>query len=386
MNYSAYNTWIELSEIAYRNNIDFFKKRSGKNTEISVVLKSNAYGHGILKMAELARRAGIKTVCVHSFEEAITLCEGDFSFRIILLGPVPFMRLSEVVAADNIEPVCYNRENLLELRRHALKMKKNVRIHLKVETGTNRQGIEGKELKTFLSELAAGEGVELVSVYTHFANIEDTTTHDYAEYQIERYEKAVDLVKKAGFSGFKRHLACSAAAAIFDKTHRDMIRLGISQYGLWSSKETYLSYISEHGHPEKGHILEPVMTWKTRISQIKKIPPNSYIGYGCTYQTTRETIVAVLPVGYSDGYDRLLSNSSYVLIHGKRAPVRGRIMMNLMVVDVTDIPEASLEDEVVLLGKWGKQSVSADTLADFAGTINYEIVTRIAPHIPRFIV
>jgi len=162
-----------------------------------------------------------------------------------------------------------------------------------------------------------------------------------------------------------------------------MVRTGIGMYGLWPSKETYLSCLSQKRKPV---FLKPVLSWKAKIAQIKKVPRGAFIGYGCTYRTTRETLLAVLSVGYYDGYDRSLSNLSYVLIRGIRAPLRGRVAMNFIMVDVTDIPGVKLEDEVVLIGEDGEDVISADELASLVGTINYEIVTRINPHVARIIV
>jgi alanine racemase len=164
-----------------------------------------------------------------------------------------------------------------------------------------------------------------------------------------------------------------------------MVRLGISQYGFWPSPEAQVSFKMKYSQEEEN-ILKPVLQWKTRVSQIKEVPANHFIGYGCTYRTTRDSRIAVLPTGYADGYDRLLSNKGYVLIHGRRAPLRGRVCMNLTMVDVTDIPDVQLEDEVVLLGSQGNDTVSADYLAGLISTINYEIVTRINWQIPRIVV
>ena len=162
-----------------------------------------------------------------------------------------------------------------------------------------------------------------------------------------------------------------------------MLRVGIGLYGLWPSRETYLSTImGKLRVPD----LKPVLTWKTKIAQIKTIHEGSYVGYGCTYKTTRKTKLAVLPVGYADGYDRKLGNTAYVLVNGKRAPVIGRVCMNLTMIDVTDIPNVKLENEVVLLGTCGQETITAETMASWAGTINYEIVTRISPLLERKIV
>jgi alanine racemase len=377
-------SWIELSRKAYSHNIDFFRSRAVPGSELYVVIKANGYGHGIIQIAQLADEKGVKGFCVNSLDEAVTLKENGFSQKILILGPVTLSMVGAVVQ-NGFESICYNREHLLAFEKAAVLENKRADIHIKIETGTNRQGIKGTELSDFLDVLKSCKSVNAVGVYSHFSNIEDTTDHSYARYQIGKLEQAVKTIKEKGFSGFKVHFASSAAAAIFPETHYDMIRLGISQYGLWSSKETYLTYISAHGHgPE--HILFPVLTWKTRIAQIKTAQNGEFVGYGCTKQITRDTKIGVLPVGYSDGYDRSLSNQGYVLVHGKRAPVLGRVAMNLTMIDVTDIPGTSLEDEVVLIGEQGDEIIRAEYIAALAGTINYETVSRIAPHIPRIIV
>jgi alanine racemase len=178
------------------------------------------------------------------------------------------------------------------------------------------------------------------------------------------------------------HTACTAAAILFPKTHFTMLRTGIGLYGLWPSRETRIS-VRERGGPVPD--LRPVLSWKTRLVQVKELPEASYVGYGCSYRTTRRTRVGVLPVGYADGYDRALGNRAHVLVRGRRAPVIGRICMNLCMVDVTDVPESRLDDEVVLLGADGDERISAETLAEWAGTINYEVVSRISPLLPRIV-
>ena len=179
------------------------------------------------------------------------------------------------------------------------------------------------------------------------------------------------------------HTANTAATILFPKTYFTMVRTGVGNYGLWPSNETRVSAQNE----EKNISLQPIMTWKTRVAQVKNVPANSYVGYGCTYKTNHDSRIAILPIGYCDGYDRRgLSNTAYVLIQGKRAPVRGRVCMNMTMVDVTDIPGVKIEDEVVLLGRQGDEEVSADQLADWIGTIHYEVTTRINERIVRKLV
>ena len=220
-------------------------------------------------------------------------------------------------------------------------------------------------------------------ISSHFANIEDTTDHSYPRLQLENFKRIIQKLEKNQIEIPVKHIACSASTILFPETYFDIVRLGIGMYGLWPSKETYLSCILQKRQPLS---LKPVLSWKTRIAQIKRVPKGAFLGYGCTFRTTRETTLAVLPTGYFDGYSRSLSNSSYVLIKGHRAPLRGRVCMNFIMVDITDIPGVSLEDEVTLLGPDGKEVISANDLATLSNTINYEIVTRINPLLPRVII
>ena len=276
----------------------------------------------------------------------------------------------------------FNRETLERLDGLALAHKKPVSVHLKVETGTHRQGIAEADLPLLAALVRGASGLKLAGVTTHFANIEDTTNHDFANQQIARFGRMADSLA-AGGSPPLRHAACSAAALLFGRTHLDLARVGISLYGLWPSRETYVSCRTE-GKPTLE--LKPALTWKTRIAQVKEVPEGSFIGYGCTYRTTRPSRIAVLPVGYHEGFDRGLSGVAHVLVGGRRAPVRGRVCMNMCMVDVSDIAGVEVEDEVVLLGSQGNERVSAEQLAGWCSTISYEIVSRIHPSLPRLLV
>jgi alanine racemase len=378
------NTWVEISESAYAHNLTFFKKLIPSNTELAVVIKANAYGHGMLEIASLATKYNVHSFCVHSLDEAIILRKKGIQGEILIMGPVLLTQLGEVIK-NNFRLVLYNIEHLNELIKLTLKMKKKVRVHLKLETGTYRQGISENELPEFLQYIKKYSLLRLEAAYSHFANIEDTTIHDYAIYQLKKFNELTASIQNHGFNNIKVHVACSAATLLFPETHLDMVRIGISQYGLWPSRETMVSYKTIHPQ-NSNNILQPVLSWKTRVCQIKTVPANQYIGYGCSFKTTRESKMAILPVGYADGYDRSLSNQSHVLINGKRAPVRGRICMNLIIVDITDILDVKLEDEVVLIGRQGDEVITVDYLAGLISTINYEFITRINWNIPRIVV
>jgi alanine racemase len=377
-------TWIEISDFAYSENLKFFKEQISKNTQLSLVIKSNAYGHGIKNITELAQKYGVNSFCVHSLEEGIFLRNIGVQGNILIMGPVLTRKLPEAIQ-ENFRIVIYSIETLRELIKITDRMKKKIKVHLKLETGTYRQGILETDLRTFLEILKNVNAVELEGAYTHFANIEDTTNHEYAYLQLNLFKRMVKEVKEAGFPEIKVHAACSAAILLFPETHFDMVRLGISQYGLWPSRETLVSYKAKHAQ-YRENLLKPILQWKTRICQIKQVDSHQSIGYGLTFQTTRKSRIAVLPIGYADGYDRKLSNQGYVLIHGQRAPIRGRVCMNLIMVDVTDIPDAKPEDEVVLLGLQDNERITVEDLARICGTINYEFITRINWEIPRIVV
>lgn len=368
---------MELDAEAPGRNLGELRRAAGDTPLVCAVVKSNAYGHGLAEMVGLI--PGADWLGVNSIDEGIALRRLGEKRPVLVLGHVPLGRLPEALSAD-LRLTVYNFETLEALQRCASRATP-ARLHLKVETGTGRQGIRPDRAGEFASRARAIPGVELEGLSTHFANIEDTLNHSYAESQLEVFGRVLEAF------GADRprvvHTACTAAAILFPETSFDMIRAGIGLYGLWPSRETFLS-AGLSGRPVPD--LRPVLSWRTRIVQLKEMPSGSYIGYGCSFRTTRPSRIAVLPVGYYDGYDRALGNAAHVLVRGVRAPVVGRICMNLCMADVTDVPDAALEDEVTLLGLDGDECVTAETMASWAGTINYEVVARINPLLPRRVV
>ncbi len=378
---SSLLNWVEVDARALRGNVAEFRRRLGAGPLLGAVVKSNAYGHGLIETAAVVRAAGADWLCVNNLDEAVRLREAGHDAPVLVMGYIPLADLGEVVARD-LRPVVYNLATVEELERSAASQKRRVRVHLKAETGTNRQGVLEADVPAFVRRIRASEWLELEGLTTHFANIEDTTDHSFAEEQIAAFHRIERLVAEAGRPAPIRHSACSAATLLFNRTHLDLARIGISLYGLWPSRETYVSCL-ERGKPSLD--LTPVLTWKTRIAQVKDVPEGGYVGYGCAWRATRRTRIAVLPFGYYEGYDRRLSGVAHVLVHGKRAPVRGRVCMNMCMVDVTDIPDAAVEDEVVLLGRQGPERISAEQVASWCGTISYEVVSRIHPSLPRVV-
>ncbi|HAA58944.1 MAG TPA: alanine racemase, partial [Myxococcales bacterium] len=369
-------TWIELHQQAIEHNIGLFRRHVGEGVKIMVPIKANAYGHGLQQMAVSFEKAGVDWFGVHSLEEAFLAKEVCPDIPVLILGYVPFEALERVVDND-FRLLVSSWETAEALARTAAARQSVVRVHIKIETGTHRQGVNKRDLQILARFVSDSPHLHLEGGVTHFANIEDTTDHSYAMGQLEAFHKELEALQDHGIKPEIIHSASSAATMLFKTTHFDMVRPGLSSYGLWPSRETYVSLL-ENGR--SSFPLQPVLSWKTVISLIKDVPAGKYIGYGCSYRTTRDIKLAVLPIGYYDGYDRGLSNIGYVLIRGQRAPIRGRICMNLTMVDVTDIQGVKQEDEVVLIGEQGDEKLSVDLLASMIGSINYEVVARIGQH------
>jgi alanine racemase len=373
------NSWIEISSGALARNVAVFRELVGAERRLVAVVKADAYGHGMVEVAREALAAGADWLGVFRADEGLALRTANIVAPVLVLGPTPLALIPRAVQAG-LRLTVASLEGLGEIA--GVGTARRARLHLKLETGTNRQGLLAAELPA-VARLLAESGLAVEGAYTHYADIEDTTDHDFAERQLRRFNDLLARLAELGVEVELPHTACTAAAILFPDTHFELVRVGIGLYGLWPSKETQVS-AQALGRNQLG--LEPVMTWKTRVAQIKEVPPGGFVGYGRTFRATRETRLAVLPVGYADGYDRGLSNVAHVLVRGVRAPLLGRVCMNLSMVDVTDVADVAAGDEVVLLGRQGDERISAEDLARLAGTINYEVVTRAAPGAPRVLV
>jgi alanine racemase len=374
---------VQVSRSALIHNLRLFKRLLNESDSLlAAVVKSNAYGHGLLEVARLVADFGVDWLAVDSLDEARRLRGAGFGQPLLLMGYLPLDQAQQALELD-LKPTVSNLETLDALEAAAAKAGRTIAVHLKLETGTFRQGFTAEQLPEAARRILQSDRLVAEGVSSHFANIEDTTDHSVAFRQLEAFHRLVQGLGQAGLRPPIRHVACSAAALLFRRTHLELVRAGVSLYGFWPSRETM---VSMKDGSTRGISLQPALSWKTRLAQVKEVPAGTDVGYGCTFRTTRSSRLAVLPVGYYDGYDRGLSNVGHVLVRGRRAPVRGRVCMNMTIVDVTDIPGAGLEDEVVLIGRQGDELVTADMLAGFCGTIHYEIVSRIHPEIPRIMV
>lgn len=373
--------WIEIDAAAIRHNLDLLRTTISPGTKLAGVVKANAYGHGLDCVAPIAADI-CDWLAVHSAEEARQIRRLGIGLPVLVMGFLPPYELAEL--DSDIHILVSTEETLRWLGAYRRRTGVALPVHFKIETGTHRQGAAAGHIPD-LCRAAADEGLEVVGVATHFANIEDTLDHTYALQQLKLFSQSVAIVSReiGGEPPFV-HSACSAAALLFRETDFSLARVGISMYGHWPSRETQLSWLLEH---EKVALqLKPSLTWRTVVGQIQDVKRGDTVGYGRTWTALRPTQLAVLPVGYADGYPRALGNRARALLGRIAAPVVGRVCMNIMLLDVTDIGGVGVGDEVVLLGRSGDTAVSAEELASLSGTINYELLARLSPLIPRFVV
>jgi len=373
-------TWTEINKKNLNSNLSQFRKLVGEKVKIMGVVKANAYGHGLIVTSKIIEK-NVDWFGVDSLVEGIELRKNNIKKPILVLGYVELGDLKTAVK-NRLSLTVYNKETIDCLGEIPIKNPYfNPKIHLKLETGTGRQGIQENNLFDFLKSLKKYPSIKIEGASTHYANIEDTTNSNYAKNQLAVFRRMVAAIEADGFEIPFKHTACSAAAILFPETRFDMVRLGISMYGLWSSKET--KAIANSGKNKLN--LKPAIFWKTKIAQLKKIKSGAAIGYGLTEILSRDSLIAILPIGYFDGYDRKLSSIGNVLIRGQRCKVLGRVCMNMIIVDATDLKNVKIEDEAVLLGRQGKEEITTEEIAQKVGTINYEVISRINPLIPRII-
>ena len=376
---------IELSKISLRNNIDFLKKEMGKNVRISSVVKGNAYGHGIKEFVPLAEECGLNHFSVYSVDEALEVkkCSTEKT-KIMIMGMVENEEL-EWAINSGIEFYLFDFIRLNKAIEYAAKLKRKAKIHIEIETGMNRTGFSGEYLREVFRILKTNRDVlSIEGLCTHFAGAESIANYVRIQKQLRTFNRISRWFVKNGIIPKLRHTACSAAAMSYPKSRMDMVRIGIMQYGFWSSRETFMGYISNM--EDKTDPLKRVISWKSRIMSTKTVKAGEFIGYGTSYLAQRDMKAATIPIGYAHGFSRELSNRGRVLINGNRVSVIGIVNMNLMTVDISNIPEAKKGDEVVLIGKQGDLSISVASFSELSSQPDYELLTRLNHTIPRIVV
>lgn len=361
---------IEVDTAVLTNNMRELRRSMAPHVRVMAVVKADGYGHGLHLAARAFLRGGAEWLGVHTVSEAAELRAAGLTAPILVLGPATAAEAA--LAADLGCDVTVG--SLAGLQ--AVTAAGRGRVHLKLETGVNRQGLVEAELDAALALLASAPGVQLVAVSSHFADIEDTTDHGFARAQQARFEAWLARLGSVGLGGLMRHFSCSASAILWAESHRDLVRVGVAAYGVWPSRETRVA-ARQVGREDLA--LRTALTWKARLAQVRDVPAGETVGYGRTWQAQVDSRVAVLPLGYHDGYPRALAGRAYVLVRGKRAPICGRICMNLCMADVTCIDGVAAGDDAVLLGRQGDDAITVERLADWLGTIPYEVLTLPKP-------
>ncbi|SHG34416.1 alanine racemase [Flavobacterium segetis] len=379
------NSIIEINRSAYQNNIDFIKKNFGKTVIFSSVVKGNAYGHGIAEFVTMAFQCGVNHFSVFDVQEAKEIKKTlQNQATILVMGLVQDEEMKWVVE-NNVEFFVFDKSRLEHAVETAKKAAKKAIIHIEVETGMNRTGFDKNEINTVISIIKTQiNHLHFKGLCTHYAGAESIVNHERVSKQIETFEEVYEQFCRNDLKPTIRHTACSAASIMFPEARMDLIRIGIIQYGLWPSPEVFVTYL--HSQKNKIDPLQRVISWKSSIMSVKSVNTGDFIGYGTSFMAKRRMNIATVPIGYSHGYSRSLSNQGRVLIHGQRCIVIGSVNMNMMTVDVTDINLAKKNDEVVLIGTQEELSVTVASFSDFSNQLNYELLTRISTAIPRKII
>ncbi len=369
---SARPAWVEINLDHLAHNLRQFRQQIGPVTRIMAVVKADGYGHGAVKVAETALQSGASSLAVAFTEEAISLRRAGLDAPILLLGytdPAQF----PILAHYKLTPTVFGLDTALEYSALAVDHDIVLPLHLKIDTGMGRIGLLPDEAVEVIVRISRLPGLKIEGVFTHLAAAEEIDV-TYTSEQLMLFNRIIDSCMEKGVTFPFIHAANSAAAINHPSARYNLIRLGLAMYGCYPAPNLQ----------DKGFELIPALTFKSKVVLVKEVPTGSAISYGCTFRTTKDTLVATIPVGYADGYSRLLSNKGHVLIRGCRSPVIGTVCMDQFMADVSHIPGARLNDEVIIYGRQGGARVSVEEAADQVGTINYELFCALDKRVPRY--
>lgn len=374
---TVYRTWAEVHLDALADNINQIKSMLSPGTRFMAVVKADAYGHGVHEVSRTLAQNGVDYFGVAFLDEARQLRRNKITLPIQILGYTPVEQAMEIADLD-LEPTVLNFSMAKAFSNAAQKRNKTCKIHVKVDTGMSRVGYAyGDDPETNrktvddIIDLARIPNIIIEGLFTHFA-CADALGSEMTAKQFERYTDLVGRLEARGLNIPIKHVCNSAAAMRFPNMHLDMARIGIAMYGLYPS--------GEMTHFMK---LRPAMELKTNVTQIKTVPADSCVSYGATYKTTESTVIGTIPIGYADGYSRVLSGKAQVIAGGKRVPIIGTICMDQCMINLTGVNNINVEDEIVMFGKQGDTQVSIEEVASWIGTINYELVCVIGKRVPR---
>lgn len=380
-----HSSFIEISKSAYRRNMQYLRKVAGTHAILSSVIKGNAYGHGIELMVPLAESNGIRHFSVFSAQEALQAYKVlTKSSTIMIMGLLDDDEIEWAITHD-IDFFVFDMERLRHAQKTALRLNKPARIHIEAETGFNRTGFSYAHLPGLVAYLKQyRENFLLEGLCTHYAGSESLANYVRVKDQMALFKKFSAFFARHKINPRLRHTACSAALLTYPETTMDLVRVGIAQYGFWPSPETQMFRCKKYAGEEDP--LHRLISWKSKVMVVKEVNAGEFIGYGSTYLANRKTRIAIVPVGYSNGFSRSLSNMGRVLIRGRRVPVIGTVTMNTMTVNVTDVPGVERGDEVVIIGKQKRLHISVASFSEMSNQINYQTLTRIPADIPRTLV
>ncbi len=376
---------IELSRSALENNISFIRGYLRKGCRLSSVIKGNAYGHGINQYVPLAEACGVDHFSVFSAAEAYQArkaSRGNPGVMIMGMVDGPEMEWAIRTGTDFFVS---DPGMLEESVKYSGLSGKKARVHLELETGMNRTGFEPAELRKAIRYLKDHRGeLQLEGVCTHFAGAESIANYHRIQHQKKTFRRLTRLLEQEDLRPGLYHAACSAAALRYPETQMDLVRIGILQYGFFPTREILIDYMVRKKTNENP--VKRILSWKSRVAGIKRIKKGRFVGYGTSFQAADDMTLASIPVGYGQGFSRSMSNRGHVLIRGERATVTGMVNMNMMLVDISHIPDVRRGDEVVLIGTQAEQEITVSSFSEISEQVNYELLTRLPESIPRRIV
>lgn len=356
--------WVDIDLAALRSNFSLVRRLSSPGSRIIGVVKSDAYGHGMIPVSRELEKSGAGFLAVGKFWEALELREDGIGLPVLVLLGLEPEDAKEAIRLG-IRPAIFRLDQARAMSDAARSLEMPARVHVKLDTGMGRLGVPCKELAAFAEQIKLLPGIVVEGILSHFAEA-DEPDKSFCDFQIYRFADAIGTFSRQGLPFSYAHISNSAGVIDLPQAHFHLVRPGIMLYGSHPS-----------GGPSDGVDLQPVMSFKSKIIQLKEVAAGHPIGYGRTFSTQRESRIATVPVGYDDGYFRTLSNRGRALVRGKGAPIVGRVSMNLITLDVTDIPEAREDDEVVLLGRQADERITAEEIARLCGTISYEVYCAI---------
>ena len=373
MDTSGRPTWAEIDLDALAHNLRVVRERVSSGVKILAAVKANAYGHGASECSRRLQKESVDWFGVALPEEGIELREAGITKPILCMGGI-WGGQESLCVQQNLTPVVYRLDAVESLNLAAKETQKNLKVHVKIDTGMGRLGVQADEVSEFCASLKQFAHVRVDGLMTHLASADDEQQIEFTHQQLQRFESAVATFREHGFAPAHIHAANSAGLFAFSESRGNMVRPGGTLYGF--TGDVLPANVNE---PK----LRPVMSLYSRIMLLKRVPAGEKLGYGGTFETTRESLIATIPIGYDDGYRRAFSNRARVIIRGQFAPVVGRVSMDLTIIDVTHVADLALDDRVTLLGTDGDCAITAEDLGKVAETISYEITCGISNRVPR---